>query len=86
MECNYYICSCFYINHCRSIYSGYTYKTALVCGEVAIVYHLAVSTFKPEEYKNWETDINSKERKGKALKIKIHMSASNSKICKTGWQ
>lgn len=38
-------------------------KTALVCGVVAIVYHLAVSTFKPEEYKNWETYINSKERK-----------------------
>lgn len=38
-------------------------KTALVWGVVAIVYHLAVSIFKPEEYKNWETDINSKERK-----------------------
>lgn len=28
-------------------------KTALVWGVVAIIYHFAVSTFKPEEYKNW---------------------------------
>lgn len=38
-------------------------KTALVWGVVAIIYHFAVSTFKPEEYKNWETDTNSKDSK-----------------------
>ena len=34
-------------------------KTVLAWGVIVIVYHLAVSIFKPEEYKNWEIDINS---------------------------
>lgn len=40
-------------------------KTALVWGVVAIVYHLAVSIFKPEEYKNWETDVNNDDKDSK---------------------
>ena len=38
-------------------------KTALVWGVATIIYHFAVSTFKPEEYKNWETDTNSDDSK-----------------------
>lgn len=40
-------------------------KTALVWGVVAIVYHLAVRIFKPEEYKNWETDVNNDDKDSK---------------------
>lgn len=44
-------------------YNKETQKKCIDCGIVYDLAPVAVSTFKPEEYKNWETDINSKERK-----------------------